>query len=211
MPWFAPAFALTAVLLGSWLADGRVRTNGQGEPSATIPPAFTCVSSPPSSPTQPPLVCHGGGEIAYPAGWNLVAGYQGRDGSDTYVFGAVGPLYTLQTGDDAYEAAPLQLAAGVSWTTLQTGLGYWAFFSMPTSIYFPVPPVPQQQTRELPAGQWVMVGNPYAVKASLAGADLIYAYSAGGGYVPATTLRPGEGAWVYSSAGGVLTFRISHA
>lgn len=133
------------------------------------------------------------------AGWNLIAGPAG-----TVLTGVDQPLYTFQAGDVAYEA----IDPG---TPLQEGLGYWAYFSKPPVFSFlhPGPPVPPAIT--LPAGQYIMVGNPLQQAVRLSGADVAYQYDAQyGAYRSDTLLPPGTGAWVYSAAGGTLSMTIMH-
>lgn len=133
--------------------------------------------------------------VHYTAGWNLVAGPAG-----SVIAGAVGPLYTYQPGDTAYES----LANG---TPLSEGLGYWAYFSAPATGTLPAPTT-AQTTRTLPPGQFVLIGNPGDQNAAVTGADAVYIYT-GGGYQAATTLAPGQGAWAYSAAGGTVTIGAS--
>ncbi len=127
-------------------------------------------------------------QIEYPAGWNLIAG------AGLPIAGADGPIYTVQSGDQAYEAI-------ASDAPLQTGLGYWVYFDRPSTVRYPdsgtIQPIP------LPPGQWVMVGRPPFAGPEARGADLLYVYEpAAGRYRPATSLEPGQGAWALSSAGG---------
>ena len=129
---------------------------------------------------------------AVTAGWNLIAGPTGFAAP-----GATGPLYTYQAGDTAYEATP----AG---SPLQPGDGYWAYFAAPATLTLTAGSA-QPLERPLPAGEWVMIGNPFTTNASVAGADTVDTYAAAGGYQATTTLAPGQGAWAFSNAGGTLT------
>jgi hypothetical protein len=140
--------------------------------------------------------------ILYPAGWNLLAVTQRGSGIPINV-----PLYTLAPGGTAYEA--------VSPTDTQPGVGYWAYFATDNRLLLvPVafceacasafPSIP------LPAGQWVMIGNPYTapITITVSGADAVYVYDpATGAYQQTIQLQPGQGAFAYSAGGGVLTFR----
>lgn len=133
------------------------------------------------------LHAQSGAIISYPAGWNLVGGPAG-----TTLQGALGPLYTLQYGDDSYET----VANG---TPLTGGLGYWVYF-------------PNGGTATLGAGgpcvvavpigaaAWVMVGNPWpAGTVTARGADIVESYTPAAGYQSSVTLRPGAAAWAWAS------------
>lgn len=147
--------------------------------------------------SQAPL--QAGGVIPYPAGWNLVAGFTGAGGRATIVDAAGGPLYTFQAGDTAYETLP-------SSTPLTAGRGYWVYFSQPASIAFPqaVPPF-APVAESLPAGQFVLIGDPFPTTATVSGADVVYVYDPATGYQPATTLQAGQGAWAFSAQGATIT------
>jgi|SRR5579875_225032 len=121
--------------------------------------------------------------VSYPAGWNLVAGPTGSTLS-----GASGMLYTFQPGDTDYEAIPAS-------TPLKSCYGYWAYFPNGGSITFG-PGLPSCQIAIAP-GQWALIGNPSVVNnATIAGATAVYAYTPGVGYQSATSLAPGQAAWV---------------
>jgi hypothetical protein len=123
----------------------------------------------------------------FPAGWNLVGGPAG-----TRLQGASATLYTRQFRDAAYEnvSAPSGLTGG---------LGYWAYFPSGGSATLPdggpcVVAVP------IGAGEWVMVGNPWPTgTTTVRGAERVYTYNPASGYSVGVTLRPGWGAWAYSS------------
>lgn len=125
--------------------------------------------------------------VSYPAGWNLVGGPAG-----TTLAGAYGKLYTFGFKDTGYEGYAAD-------TPLTGGLGYWAYFpgggsatlgtSGPCVIAVPIG-----------AGEWVMVGHPWASgTATVRGAERVLKYQPGSGYVSGVTLKPGEAAWAYSS------------
>ncbi len=169
-----------------------------------IYPADTPVLHCTPGPAVPPVsACRAGfSDFTYPAGWNLVAGYQA-----TIVLDPEGPLYTYQAGDSAYQALPF-------WTVLEPGTGYWAYFDGPGEVYGAgPPPLPQPVTLDLPAGQFIMIGNPFASSASIEGADdyadIVYTYEPGNGYTRARSLAPGQGAWAYSAAGGPITLTLA--
>ncbi len=135
------------------------------------------------------------GVVSYPAGWNLVAGPEG-----TLFSGAVGPLYTLQAGDASYRTITAADAA-------RAGYGYWAYFPQTTFIRL-AGTVRLPQSLQLPAGQYVLIGNPANEPVAVSpGVDVLLTYDpAGRSYVPTTVLLPGQGAWAYSIDGMVLTF-----
>ena len=136
-----------------------------------------------------------GGVASYPAGWNLVAGPDGAVFS-----GAAGSLYTLQFGDAAYRASsPTSPVHG--------GYGYWAYFPQTQLVRF-TSTTRLPQALSLPAGQYVMIGNPAAEPVSVSpGVDLLLTYDpATVSYTRTTVLLPGQGAWAYSIDGTVITF-----
>jgi hypothetical protein len=134
----------------------------------------------PASPSVP---------ITYPAGWNMIGVPAGA-----IIPGPLGPLYTFQAGDTGYHAVQ----------NLQPGFGYWAFFATPATATLPFTG-PLILTRTMPAGQYIMVGNPGSAAAILSGADVAYIYDPATGYQQTDQIPPGEGAWVFSYAGGTLT------
>jgi hypothetical protein len=114
------------------------------------------------------------------------------------VTGAAGSLYTLQPGDASYET----LAAGAA---LKPGAGYLAFFPSSTTATLPVVTA-ASVTVQLPPGQFVLIGNPGDTAATVTGADTVLTFSASSNsYSQATTLPPGQGAWVMSNNGGQVT------
>jgi hypothetical protein len=141
--------------------------------------------------------------VFYRPGWNLIAGTTGDiTTARTIIVGTDAPLYTLQAGDTSYESIP-------SSTPLEPGIGYWAHFPLARSEVLPPVYRPQPTTKSVPAGQWVMIGNPFAITADVSGADAVYSYSAllgSTGYQSTTQLEAGQGGWAYSAAGGAITF-----
>ena len=132
--------------------------------------------------------------VTYAAGWNLVAGPAG-----TIIAGANGPLYTFQAGGSTYETLPAS-------SPLQPGVGYWAYFAQASSQTLPAGPTqPVSATRQLPAGQFIMIGNPGTRPATVAGADVVYIYDPAQGYQPASVLQPGQGAWAFSASEGSVS------
>lgn len=139
-------------------------------------------------------------QVTYPPGWNLVAGL------GVAITEADGPVYTLQPGDTSYESLPPD-------AVLDCLKGYWVFFEKPTqveSVACPSSGAAQNGsapfTASVPANQFIMIGNPLPTPASVAAADAAYTYDpTSGQYQQASTLQPGQGAWVYSASGGSLT------
>jgi PKD repeat protein len=153
-------------------------------------------SSPPSSPSSSsgsPAASSAAPSIGYLTGWNLISGPQG-----TTVTNNSGSLYTFQGGDTQYET----LAPGAS---LQVGQGYWAYFASASTATLPAAG-PQTYSVFLPAGQYVMIGNPGSTPAAVTGADSVFVFDpVGNSYVPASALAPGQGAWAISAGGGAVT------
>jgi PKD repeat protein len=130
--------------------------------------------------------------VTYQTGWNLIAAPTG-----TLITGALGPLYTLQSGS-SYQTTQ----------STESGLGYWAFFAVPTTVSL-APTGPVTITRSLQPGLFIMIGNPGSSPATVSGADVVYTYSAATGYQATTVLLPGQGAWALSLAGGNVTIASS--
>ena len=134
--------------------------------------------------------------VAYPAGWNLVAAPEG-----TIITGTSTPLYTLPAGSLNY--LPIVTAG-----PLRAGTGYWVYFMPAATQSLPVG-APGSIHRTLPPARWVMIGNPGATPATVLGADIVYVYDPAHGYLPETALSPGQGAWAFSFAGGMMTIQSS--
>ncbi|HZQ34854.1 MAG TPA: hypothetical protein VFD32_02900 [Dehalococcoidia bacterium] len=135
--------------------------------------------------------------VAFHAGWNLIGVPTG-----TTVGGSASALYTYGSERDGYVLLD-------SNTPLQAGVGYWAYFDKDTSIAVRIDSV-EFPAVPLPAGEWVLIGNPLGVRVEVAGQDVLYVFD------PTTQryflqfasiLEPGSGAWAYSADGGILTFR----
>lgn len=136
-----------------------------------------------------------------PAGWNLVSGSVAAS-----ITTNIGPKYTLQAGDANYEVVQ-------PGSTLPAKGGYWVLVDQPwwvsmgcTSV--PTEPLVQNVPLNLPAGQWVMVDNPFSgdsKAATVIGADVVYTYDPTTEYQQTNTLQPGRGAFAYSAAGATAT------
>jgi hypothetical protein len=106
-------------------------------------------------------------------------------------------LYTYQPGDTDYEV----LAAD---GPLVESEGYWAYFG--STGYETLPASgPKTLALNVPALQWVMIGNSRSTPATVTGADAVYVYAGTGGYVATSTLSPGQGAWAISTSGSTIT------
>lgn len=127
------------------------------------------------------------------SGWNLVGGPTG-----TTVPGAAGSLYTWPSGSGNYTQIPAT-------ASLQGGIGYWAFLPVGTTMTLASAPA-ASVTVPVQAGEWVMIGNPGNAIATISDPSVImYAYQPNSGYVQASTLDPGQGAWVQSFRSELLT------
>ncbi len=131
-----------------------------------------------------------GPQVVYGGGWNLIGVPDGT------VLPPTDALYTWQTSTNSYATA----------TTTQAGKGYWASFPNNSNPIFLPETGPSAPTLRinLPAGQWVMIGNPYSQTASLSGADVVFAYDPMSGYRSVSALAPGLGAWAFSASGGTV-------
>jgi hypothetical protein len=135
----------------------------------------------------------GGATVTYNTGWNMVALPSGTDVSQLQP-----PLYTMQPGDTDYESIDPSLG-----TT--NGIGYWAYFFSPTTITL-APGSDSFYAVLPPPSAWVMVGNPSGtLPAVVAGSDVVWAYDPVNGYTNSVVLNPGQGAWVFSASGNVVT------
>jgi plastocyanin len=160
--------------------------------SGSVAPAPATAAS---TPAQNPA---GGVLVSLAAGWNLVSGPAG-----TVLAQASGSLYSLRAGDSGYQVFP-------SNTPLAAGAGYWAYFGAPVTQLLAASGS-QPVSVQAPAGGLVMIGDPFSVPSSVAGADAVYIYDPANGYRPTTTLKPGQGAWAFSAAGATLTIRPASA
>ncbi|HLZ69252.1 MAG TPA: hypothetical protein VKV26_05005 [Dehalococcoidia bacterium] len=170
-----------------WLPLLLFLAGGRAAPHTGVAQTATPTGGP------PPLL------IPYSAGWNLISVTQAGAGIPENV-----QLYTLAPGGMTY--------AAVSPTDTKPGVGYWAYFPTDNHVLL----IPQTLCQScgaplspitLPAGQWVMTGDPITAPVTLTGADAVYVYGASTGqYQQSTRLYPGQGAFAYSAAGSKLTF-----
>jgi hypothetical protein len=92
---------------------------------------------------------------------------------------------------------------------VQQGWSYWVDFPTATTLTL-APTQTAAVVTTLPAGQWVLVGNPGSSVVTASGADAsLFTYTAGAGYQQVTALNPGQGGWVLSPSGGFLTLSSS--
>lgn len=168
------------------------KVNGQNAAETTqVPPI-------PGTAVQQNLTVGGAaasGSATYSAGWNLVGAPAG-----TVFSQASNPMYTYQATDTAYQTVP-------NTQPVSAGYGYWAYFTGTTTVTLSGTSSPQFATT-IPAGQFVMVGNPSSTATvTVSGSDVVYTFDpVANNYVTTgTTLRPGQGAWVYSANGGTIT------
>jgi plastocyanin len=165
----------------------------------------TAASSPaPSSagettPTSATATAGGGAPAAgqhlaqYSTGFNLIGVPAGTSLTGTTA------VYALNDAGDGYDPVGSDAA-------IQSGKGYWAYFAGNASLMLPAgsnAPV----TLTAPAGRWLMIGNPSGTLfATVSGADALFTFDpVAGQYVPATSLKPGQGAWAFSTKGGTIT------
>ena len=130
--------------------------------------------------------------VTYAAGWNLV----GAPSATTFAE-AIGPLYSLNAEGTGYGIVPTV-------TRLPAGIGYWAYFAEPTEKTLSngnSEPI----SGTAPAGQFIMIGNPFLIPATVHGADAVFIYDPVQGYELTSTIPVGQGAFAYSAAGATVT------
>jgi len=160
-------------------------------------PVHFLISNPPPSTGD----CEG---LLLQPGWNLESG-----GIARLVNSNVGPIYSLDADTNQY------VPVGDARSLPDTG-AYWVLFDTPTRVSDRFlsgvglcGPARREQPApvsvELPAGQWVMAGNPFAV-ATVQGADAVFTYVPVNGYQQTSRLDAGQGALAYSANGATLTF-----
>jgi hypothetical protein len=168
---------------------GAVATPGcvpASYPSAPPPP-------PPSPATLLPAATTYMTTASYPAGWNIVAGPNG-----SALPGYNGTLFTLQAGNGTYQP----VSPG---TAMKPGAGYWAYFPSPFSGALATSS-PTSVTVQVPAQQYIMIGNPGNTLATVAGADVVLVWNpTTNGYTQTNQLQPGQGGWAGSIRGAQVT------
>jgi len=139
-------------------------------------------------------------QVCYPSGWNLVGG------PDTFAFPV--PIWVWDPFAGQYKQYPAFMPFGPA--GIGTGQGAWAYFAQATAVTIPGPPSNTPVSIPLVARRWQQIGNPFRVAgATVCGAGLsafVFTYDpAAGTYSQVTTLKQGQGAWVYATTGGSLT------
>jgi hypothetical protein len=130
---------------------------------------------------------------------------------------ASGTAISLSVGWNLVDAAVAQADGGTNmffWngtqyltTTSGNGEGVWQYESTPQSVTMPTDNTAYYSV-QVGATEWGMIGNPYSIPqtVTLQSGDYAFTYAPGSGYSSAqtgsVTLQPGEGAWIYSAAGG---------
>lgn len=144
-----------------------------------------------------------GRRLHFLQGRHLIGGPTG-----TVIAAADGPLlaYDPQTND--YRAVP-------QGEPLEAGRGYWVRFrtERPTDDVLVELAATSDEELDvpLPAGKYALIGNPFLRNARVEGGDFLYRFTDRYAMTDLRRspgeLRPGEGAWVYSQAGGTLRLR----
>lgn len=128
----------------------------------------------------------------YTSGWNLVAAPTG-----TALSGVAGTLLGLGSVSDGYTE--------VARSGLVGGRAVWAYFPAATDV--PLGATAATYTQMvLPPDHFALIGNPSTtVTLPIRGADIALSYDAASGYQPVTQLKVGQGAFVLSHSGGVVS------
>ena len=169
----------------------------------SAPYVITPVSA---TPTASPTPTPGCATVTYGTGWNLAGGPTG-----TVLTGAAA-LFTHQASDPASGSA-FYRAVG---NTLTAPQGVWAFYFSPTAITQPCVSG-ASVTVTLPAGNSIMVGNPFNRPAAITGtatptwaltfntASNTFGTWMQVGPGQSLSLAIGQGAFVFASGGSTLT------
>jgi len=180
------------------------KINGQAANETTQVPAIggSAVSLNLTGPAAGTTPAAGTATATYAPGWNIVGGPAG-----TTFAQALNPLYTFPANNPSapnYQTVP-------NTQTLTPGQGYWAYFNSTTTVNLSGTAT-LLFSISIPAAQYIQIANPTTTNVTVSGADIVYAYdptvaASGQPYTAITTLKPGQGAWAYSNAGGTLTLR----
>jgi hypothetical protein len=132
--------------------------------------------------------------VTYAPGWNLVAGPAGS------TFPGATAVYSFPPGAEDY-------IARTGATPSSTGYGYWAYYPHGGSPNFADNPSNCRTMITAPVGQYFLAGNSSSTNAAtVSGASAVYTFDpVAHTYVAATSLVPGQGAWVMPDSGGVVT------
>ena len=157
---------------------------------------FLAIAHEPAAPAAAARLQAGAASVQYAAGWNLVAAPSG-----TVLDQAAGQQFTYGTASNAYRVVRSGEIIG--------GRSYWAYFPTDTTLALGATPADAALV-SAPANQWVLMGNPSVTETlAIQGADVALTYDPATGYRPATALKPGQGAFVMSRAGGDIM--LGHA
>lgn len=191
------ALLLSAAAIAALGGAAEVRAQSA---CSRVPIPFPPPATPTPTPTPPPpspfsLVC-------YAPGWHLV--------TSPYGFSYPVPILVWDPGSGQYEQFPAGAQFGAAGAS--NGQGAWAYFTQSPFTNIGMPGIPNTAppvTVQLQAGQWQLIGDPYA----LYGADIcpsaayVFTYdNATGTYSQTTNIDSGRGAWAYSPSGGTVTF-----
>ena len=137
---------------------------------------------------------------SYSAGWNMVSlptEYAHSNYSELFPTALDGTMFGFS-------------GTYTETSVMQNGEGYWLNFSTDSDVSFPGSPV-ASNTVELEEG-WNMIGSAYA-SAQLSDPDNITLsgtlYSFDGNYSVATSVEPGEGYWIATSAAGSISIETT--
>ncbi|MGI8551139.1 MAG: hypothetical protein ACR2PL_10215 [Dehalococcoidia bacterium] len=178
--------------------DRTCTDNGSANVVQCLRPRDTMGNGIPIDFTTSPATCGGSVHFqltaSYQPGWNLIAAPPG-----TVLSELPEALYTLQPGDTGYEQVDSRAETTACY-------GYWAYSKYRTIVGLPAGnDVPYSVGA--PPNQLILIGDASGRRpATVTGADAVYADdSASGVYQQTGTLQPGQGAWVYSAAGGTVS------
>jgi hypothetical protein len=126
-------------------------------------------------------------DLTLAPGWNLVAGASGTTSFPNTLFGWNGASYVPTSAPSAWQ-------------------GYWCNVEEGQTIEIQTISGPYVITL---VDGWNLIGNSMnsaaALTFSAGGPTSVFAYDPSSGYVPTTTLLPGQGAWVEGAAGQTVT------
>jgi hypothetical protein len=170
-------------------------SNGYSPTSTGYVPGYTY--NPATNSYVPTTGALNGASVSMAQGWSVVGGP-----TNTVITGNIGPLYTYQAADFAYQIVP-------SGSALIAGEGYWAYFGAPITDVLPLAPG-QAASMQIPASHWVMIGDPGSGAATVSGVDFMVIFNpAANQYQQTTTVEPGQGAWAWSWNGGTARIQSS--
>jgi hypothetical protein len=159
--------------------------------------ALMAINGDAASPDGPRRMLQSGITVHMKAGWNLVALPPG-----TMLPPEVKARYTQPA-----RLANYDLVAEVPGDQLTSGWGFWLYLVSDADLTL-ASGVPAFSI-VVPPKTWVLVGNPSGTgTADITGADVAYIYDPGSGYTVASSLLPGQAAWVYSNAGGTVRLSV---